>query len=283
MGVHVSGPSGVGHRCLGRPGAGGLRQPAASGVARHRVGAVVAARCATDVVIADGWVYTTGTPIGASLRAGNGTPGWSVTPEHSVDGLFAVDNSTVYVWDAGFRDGRSDPSVLRALRVSDGSERWSYNVPARVGQCLDRRIGGLARRRPASSSQGQFSSLIALHRPDGAVLERLGLRRQHPTLTDRAPGIAVGGGKVAAYPGRSPGNPEPRRVRVLGLAGVRPGSPPQFCDSVESVIRTRTNWCRQTRPAPLRGRSPVAHCRLASGSPRRASCPARPLRSARPR
>ena len=101
-----------------------------------------------------------------------------MTPEHGADGLFAADNSTVYVWSAEFESGGLVHSVLSALRVSDGSEKWDYDVPARVGSVS---VAGSVVWLTSSSifSQGQFSSLIALHRPDGAVLERMRLRRQH--------------------------------------------------------------------------------------------------------
>ena len=41
--------------------------------------------------------------------------------------------ATVYVWDPLFDFGPPAPSVLRALSTTDGSVRWEYDVPSRIG------------------------------------------------------------------------------------------------------------------------------------------------------
>ena len=175
---------------------------------------------ALDVVVADGWAYTQGNQTVRRYALANGDPGWSVTPEHGADGLFAADNGTIYVWNAEFESGGLTYSELSALRVSDGAQRWFYNVPARVGSVS---VAGSVVWLTSSSisNQGQFSSLIALHRPDGALLQRRDFSSNIPTITDRAPAIAVGGGKVVLNQGGT-GGPEPRRMRVFGLDGARP-------------------------------------------------------------
>ena len=176
---------------------------------------------AIDVIVADGWVYARGDQAVRRHALATGAPGWSVTPEHGADGLFAADNGTIYVWSAEFEFGGLVHSVLSALRASDGSEKWDYTVPARVGSVT---VAGSVVWLVSTSifTQGQYGSLIGLHRPDGAVLKRVDFEDNVYPITDRSSGIAVGGGKVVLTQGGTLGNPEPRRTRVFGLAGARP-------------------------------------------------------------
>ena len=68
-------------------------------------------------------------------------------------------------------------------------------------------------------NQGRSSILTALHRPTGAVLTE---KHFDDNMYNWTGGAAFGGGKVVVDQGGSAGEAEPRRLRVFGVAGVRP-------------------------------------------------------------
>ncbi len=173
---------------------------------------------ANDVVLADGWAYTQGDGSVRRYALANGAPGWSVSPEHGVYRLLAADDTTVYVWSAVFDFGPPSPSILRALRVTDGSQKWQYDVPSRVGTVAV--TGSLVWVTSTDIySQGHSSDLIALNRADGARLRQASFPdNMYSGYTD----VAFGDGKVVFDQGGSFGDPAPRRLRVWGLAGTLP-------------------------------------------------------------
>ncbi len=173
---------------------------------------------ANDVLVADGWAYTQGDGSVRRFALADGAPGWSASPEHGVYRLLAADNDTVYVWSAVFDFGPPSPSILRALRVSDGSQKWSYDVPSRVGTVA---VAGSLVWVTSSDiySQGRSSDLIALNRTDGAELRQVHF---DDNMYSGYSSVAFGGGKVAFDQGGSFGEPAPHRLRVWGIGGRVP-------------------------------------------------------------
>lgn len=200
-----------------------------------------------DVLIADGWVYTQGNGSVRRYALTDGTAGWSVSPEFGVYRLLAADNNTVYVWSAVFDFGPPSPSILRALRVTDGALKWSVDVPSRIGAVG---ITGSLVWLTSSDiySQGRSSDLIALHRSDGALLKQV-------HFDDNMYGsgsVAFGGGKVVLEQGGSSGGPEPHRLRVYGIAGVRP----TITTSALPLARVGSTYSHQLTTADASG--PIA-------------------------
>ena len=169
------------------------------------------------VVIAGGWIYTNDTGSVSRFDLATGAPGWIAQAGGNIYDIVAADADTVYAWDATFDFGPPSPSILRALKTSDGTQRWQYDVPSRVGATAV--TGDVVWLTSTEiSSQGRSSDLIALARSTGA--ER---RRIHFTDNIYAgDGIAFGGGRVAFTQGGSAGWPEPGRFRVFGLAPPLP-------------------------------------------------------------
>jgi|GEM_PF-4122879 len=171
-----------------------------------------------EVIAAGGWAYVhTQTEVRRYAIAG-GAAGWSVSPEHGVYRLLAADADTVYVWSAVFDFGPPSPSILRALRTSNGSERWNYDVPTRVGAVGV--TGDLVWLTTSDIySQGRYSALIGLVRATGE-------EKANIAFTDNMYGgpdaFAVGGGKILLDQGGSFGGSVPHRLRVFGVRGVLP-------------------------------------------------------------
>ena len=82
----------------------------------------------SQLVVADGWVYTNNLSGVSRYALASGAAGWSV-PNGNIYRIEAVDADTVYVWEAVFDFSSPYPSILHALRTSDGAERWQSDVP----------------------------------------------------------------------------------------------------------------------------------------------------------
>lgn len=169
-----------------------------------------------EVVASGAWAYVHDADSVQRYAVADGEAGWSVSPEFGVYRLLAGDGDTVYVWSAVFDFGPPEPSILRALRSSDGSERWAYNVPTRV---RDVAVTGDLFWLTTSQifSQGRYSALIAVSRSTGAEVKRIEFEDNIYSSQ-----FAVGAGKVLFSQGGSAGNPAPARLRVFGTGGVLP-------------------------------------------------------------
>ena len=123
------------------------------------------------LVIAGGWVYAHPGGVARQFSLATGADGWSAAVP-SVYSVVAVDGDTVYVWEAEFDFSSPVPSILHALRTSDGTQRWQYDVPSRLrdvgvtGDVVWLTSTGIY-------SQEHASDLIALKRSDGSELRRI--------------------------------------------------------------------------------------------------------------
>ncbi len=171
----------------------------------------------SQVVIAVGWVYTNNGNGVSRYSLAAGAPGWSVLAGQDIYRIEAADNDTIYVWNAVFDFGSPSPSVLRALRMTNGSQRWQRNVPSRIGSVAV--TGDLVWLTSTEIfSQGRGSDLIALNRLTGAQLKQFHFEDNMYGWTD----VAFGAGKAIVHQGGSFGGTTPPTLRVFGLAGRRP-------------------------------------------------------------
>ena len=171
----------------------------------------------SQIVIADGWVYTNNGDGVSRYSLAAGAAGWSVRAGQDIYRIEAADNDTIYVWNAVFDFGPPSPSVLRALRTTDGSQRWQYNVPSRIGSVAV--TGGLVWVTSTEIySQGRGSDLIALNRLTGVQLKLFHFEDNMYGWTD----VGFGAGKAVVHQGGSFGGTTPATLRVFGLAGRRP-------------------------------------------------------------
>jgi outer membrane protein assembly factor BamB len=208
-----------------------------------------------QLVIADGWIYTSNNGTAFSRFAlADGAAGWSTPSTYGFARVEAVDGDTVYVWDPQFDFGPPAPSVLRALKTSDGTQRWEYDVPSRIGS-----VGVTGDVLWLTStdiySQGRNGDLIALNRATGAELRHLHYDDNIYGWTD----IAFGAGKVVLHQGGSFGGSTPHTLRVFGLAGKVPtvttkvlpigrvGS--AYSSTLESIVGGAT-WAVQSGSLP---------------------------------
>ena len=170
-----------------------------------------------QLVIADGWIYTSDATSFSRHALADGSPGWLKPATYTFGRVEAVDGDTVYVWDPQFDFGPPSPSVLRALSTADGSLRWEYAVPSRVGSVA---ITGSVVWLTSTDiyRQGRNGDLIALDRSTGAEQKRIHFEDNIYGWTD----VAFGAGKVVLDQGGSFGGSTPRTLRVFGLAGRVP-------------------------------------------------------------
>ena len=222
-----------------------------------------------QLVIADGWIYTSNASSFGRYALATGAAGWSKPATYTFGRVEAVDSDTVYVWDPQFDFGPPSPSVLRALNTSDGSLRWEYDVPSRVGSVAV--TGGVLWLTSTDIySQGRSGDLIALDRTERRRGEAPPLRRQHLRL-DRY--------RVRRRQGRAGPGRQLRRARrrtpcaSSGWPGRSRRSPPRCCRSdvwdrrtpstLASTVGTASWSCAvgvTTRRAhPLGGRGPHGH------------------------
>ncbi len=170
-----------------------------------------------QLAIADGWIYTSSSTAFGRYSLADGAPGWSTPATYTFGRVEAVDGDTVYVWDPDFNFGPPSPSVLRALDSSNGSQRWEYSVPSRVGSVAV--TGGVVWLTSTDIfSQDRNGDLIALNRSSGTELRQIHYEDNIYGWTS----VAFGAGKVVMDQGGSAGNPVPRALRVFGLAGPLP-------------------------------------------------------------
>ncbi len=185
----------------------------------------------SQLVVADGWVYTNDEQGVSRYQLSNGAAGWSVRANTNIYSILAADADTVYVWEAVFDFGPPNPSIVRALNVSDGSQRWEYYVPSRVQ--IAAVTGGLVWVTSSDIvTQDLDSDLIALDRQLRAI-----------DFDDNIYGfyqnIAFGAGKVVLDQGGSGG--VGRQLRVFGIAGPRPA----ITSAVLPVGRVGTPYSHQ--------------------------------------
>ena len=171
----------------------------------------------SQIVIAVGWVYTNNGNGVSRYSLAAGAVGWSVLAGQDIYRIEAADNDTIYVWNAVFDFGSPSPSVLRALRMTNGSQRWQRDVPSRIGSVAV--TGDLVWLTSTEIfSQGRGSDLIALNRVTGAQLKQFHFEDNMYGWTD----VAFGAGKAIVHQGGSFGGTTPHTMRVFGLAGRRP-------------------------------------------------------------
>ena len=171
----------------------------------------------SQLVVADGWVYTNNGAGVSRYALATGNAGWSVLAGQDIYRIEAADADTVYVWEAFFDFGPPAPSVLHALNASNGSQRWEHNVPSRIGSVAV--VGDVVWLTSTEIfSQGRGSDLIALRRDNGDELRRVHFDDNVYGWTD----VAFGAGKVVLHQGGSFGGSTPATMRVFGLAGPRP-------------------------------------------------------------
>ncbi|MGN6694786.1 MAG: putative Ig domain-containing protein [Aquihabitans sp.] len=168
-----------------------------------------------DVMIADGFVYTRADGGVSRFALADGAPGWSVLSGSGIYQLVGVDADTVYAFEAQFGEFGQTSAVLRALKTSDGSQRWEQQLGTRI------RSAGITKDlvwilESQIYAWGRDSNLIAFRRTDGD--ER---RRVH--FDDNSYGnAAFGNGHVVFGQGGSAGNPEPARLRSYGFTAPAP-------------------------------------------------------------
>ena len=207
-----------------------------------------------QMVIADGWIYTNDASSFGRYALADGAAGWSKPATYSFGRVEAVDGDTVYVWDPLFDFGPPAPSVLRALSTTDGSVRWEYDVPSRIGSLAV--TGGVVWLTSTEIySQGRGSDLIALDRTSGAERRRVHYEDNIYGWTD----IAFGSGKIVLHQGGSFGGSTPHTLRVLGLAGRVPSITTEilpvgrvgsaYSSTLESVVGSAT-WSVQSGVLP---------------------------------
>ncbi len=169
----------------------------------------------SSVVIAGSWVYVDDHGAARQVALATGLDGWTAAVP-SIYRVVAADGDSVYVWEAVFDFASPYPSRLHALRVADGSERWQYDVPSRLGSVAV--AGNLVWLTSTGIySQEHASALIGVRRSDGTEVAHLSFDDNTYDWTD----VAFGAGKVVIDQGGSFGGP-PRQLRVFGLGGAVP-------------------------------------------------------------
>ena len=168
-----------------------------------------------EVMIADSYVYTRANGGVSRFALADGTPGWSVLASSGIYQLVGIDGDTVYAFEATFSELGQTSAVLRALKTSDGSQRWERDLATRI------RSAGVTKDlvwilQSQIYSWGQYSDLIAFRRTDGDERKRV-------SFDDNMYGAAAfGNGHVVFNQGGSFGNPEPARLRSYGLTTPAP-------------------------------------------------------------
>ncbi len=170
----------------------------------------------STLVAANGWIYTNHQGAVKRYAAGDGAAGWSALPDGNIYRVLGADADTVYVWEAVFDFSSPYPSIIHALRQSDGTQRWQADVPSRVGAFA---VAGDVVWFTSTGifSQEHASDLVALSRASGQQLVS-----KHFEDNMYGGNAAFGGGKVVFSQGGSFGNPVKAALRVYGLAGPVP-------------------------------------------------------------
>lgn len=168
-----------------------------------------------EVMIADGWVYTRAGGGVSRFALADGTAGWSVLAGTGIYDLVGVDSDTVYAFEAVFGDFGQDTAVLRALKTSDGSQRWQHDLSTRIrGAAVTGDLVWVLESQ--IFSWGRDSNLIAFRRSDGAERKRV-------HFDDNSYGTAAfGNGHIIFAQGGSSGGPDPHRLRSYGFTPPTP-------------------------------------------------------------
>lgn len=169
----------------------------------------------SEVVIADGWAYTRSGGGVSRFALADGSPGWSVLAGTGIFQLVGVDSDTVYAFEAQFNDFGQVSAVLRALKTSDGAQRWEAPMNYRIVSAgitkdlvwvLESQI----------YAWGRDANLTAYRRTDGAERKRI-------DFDDNSYGSAAfGNGHVVLSQGGSFRGPDPYRLRSYGFAPPAP-------------------------------------------------------------
>jgi outer membrane protein assembly factor BamB len=168
-----------------------------------------------EVIVADGWAYTRAGGGVSRFALADGAPGWSVLAGSGIFQLVGVDADTVYAFEARFSELGQESAVLRALKASDGAQRWEQQLNTRI------RSAGITKDlvwilESQIFAWGRGSTLIALGRTDG-------VERKRVAFDDNSYGTAAfGSGHVVFGQGGSAGNPEPARIRSYGFTPPAP-------------------------------------------------------------
>jgi hypothetical protein len=168
-----------------------------------------------DVMIADGFVYTHANGGVSRFDLADGAPGWSVLSGSGIYQLVGVDADTVYAFEAQFNEFGQVSAILRALKTSDGSQRWEQQLTTRI------RSAGITKDlvwilESQIYAWGRDSNLTAFRRSDGDERHRV-------HFDDNSYGqAAFGNGHVVFGQGGSAGNPEPARLRSYGFTPPAP-------------------------------------------------------------
>jgi outer membrane protein assembly factor BamB len=171
----------------------------------------------STLVAANGFVYTNHEGAVKRYAVADGVPGWTALPAGNVYRVLGADADTVYVWEAVFDYSAPYPSIVHALRQSDGTQRWQADVPSRIGTLAI--TGDLVWYTSTGIySQEHASDLVALDRITG---DQVSATHFDDNMYG-ADNVAFGGGKVVFNEGGSFGNPVPAALRVFGVAGPLP-------------------------------------------------------------
>lgn len=168
-----------------------------------------------EVLIADGWAYTRSGGGVSRFDLATGTPGWSVLAGTDIFQLVGADADTVYAFEARFSEVNGQESaVLRALKASDGTQRWEQQLETRIAAAaitkdlvwiLESQI----------YSWGKYSDLRALRRTDG-------VERKRVDFDDNVYGTAAFGNGHVVF---SQGGSASYRPHVLRSYGFTPPTP----------------------------------------------------------
>ena len=171
----------------------------------------------SSLVAANGWVYTNHQGAVKRYAAADGATGWTALPEGNIYRVLGADGDTVYVWEAVFDFGSPYPSIVHALRQSDGTQKWQADVPSRLSAVAI--TGDLVWYTSTGIySQEHASDLVALDRATGGTVTS----RHFDDNMYGSNDVAFGSGKVVFTQGGSFGNPVKAALRVYGLAGPVP-------------------------------------------------------------
>ncbi len=168
-----------------------------------------------EVFIADGWAYTRSGGGVNRFALATGAPGWSVLAGTGIYQLVGADTDTVYAFEAQFSESGQTSAVLRALKASDGTQRWEAPLGTRI------RDAGITKDlvwilESQIYSWGRDSNMIAFSRTDGVERKRL-------HFDDNSYGTAAfANGHVVFGQGGSFGGPDPARLRSFGFTPPAP-------------------------------------------------------------
>ncbi|WP_421118270.1 putative Ig domain-containing protein [Aquihabitans daechungensis] len=168
-----------------------------------------------EVIVADGWAYTRSGGGVSRFALASGTPGWSVLADTGIYQLVGADADTIYAFEAQFNEFGQVSSVLRALKASDGGQRWEAPLGTRI------RDAGITKDlvwilESQIYAWGRDSNMIAFSRTDGVERKRL-------HFEDNSYGTAAfANGHVVFGQGGSFGGPDPARLRSYGFTPPAP-------------------------------------------------------------